>query len=348
MNKILSVVVPTYNVKNYLDRCLLSLTADEHTLRDLDIIIVNDGSLDSSLEIAKRYEKKYSESITVIDKENGGHGSTINTGLKYAIGKYFRVLDSDDWVNTLDFKPFIKDLKKQEADAVLTNYTRELVYEGVAQHVEYKHLKYNKKYDLNTIDLNLFGDEYMYMHTLTIKTDILRAVNLSLDENTFYVDMEYITLPLTKLDTFIYLDYDIYHYWIGRPDQSMNIVSMFKNRSHHERVLKRLAKLHTDKAHLNENKRAYLFNILVLMLNTHYEIYMSRKLNSSELKEIRQFDKWLQNYNLSLYKAAAIKFPHIEPYRQTGFIFSSFLNKKFNRLSHIITSKKIHIMEENK
>ena len=111
MNKILSVVVPTYNVKNYLDRCLLSLTADEHTLRDLDIIIVNDGSLDSSLEIAKRYEKKYSESITVIDKENGGHGSTINTGLKYAIGKYFRVLDSDDWVNTLDFKPFIKDLK---------------------------------------------------------------------------------------------------------------------------------------------------------------------------------------------------------------------------------------------
>ena len=92
--KILSIVVPTYNVEKYLERCIDSLVYDEKVLNDLEILIVNDGSKDNSLQIAKKYEKQYPNTIKVIDKENGGHGSTINAGLKVATGKYFRVIDS--------------------------------------------------------------------------------------------------------------------------------------------------------------------------------------------------------------------------------------------------------------
>ena len=66
----------------------------------LDIIVVNDGSTDQTVEITNKYVEKYKQSIRLINKENGGHGSTINTSIKHAKGKYYKILDSDDWVNS--------------------------------------------------------------------------------------------------------------------------------------------------------------------------------------------------------------------------------------------------------
>ena len=105
--KVLTVLIPVYNTEKYIKRCLDSLLVPE-TLNDIEVIVVNDGSKDHSVEIVKTYVEKYPQTVVLIDKENGGHGSTINAGLKAAKGKYFRVLDSDDWFNTIEFVKFVK------------------------------------------------------------------------------------------------------------------------------------------------------------------------------------------------------------------------------------------------
>ncbi len=288
----------------------------------IEVIVVNDGSRDNSLRIAREYESLYPDTIIVIDKENGGHGSTINAALKIATGKYFRVIDSDDWVNVDDFRLFIDSLAKTNSDAVVTNYSRELAYNGKSIYCQYKNLEDGKRYDLDTMDLDILGVDYFYMATTSIKTSLLHEVALKLDENTFYVDMEYNLLPLVKLTSVTFFDLDIYRYWIGRPEQSINVANTFKNRGHHEKVLKRIIEFYSSTP-LNNNKKRYANKIIILMLNTHYYIYASSRLNSQEIDEIRDFDKWLHSINPELYDELAERFTYIKPYRSSRFMLSS-------------------------
>ena len=121
MSKILSVTIPTYNVEKYLKQCLDSFIIPE-IIDDMEILIVNDGSTDSSPIIAKEYTEKYPDTFKLINKENGGHGSTINTGIANATGKYFKVVDSDDWVDTKSMINLMATLKKDDCDLVYSNY----------------------------------------------------------------------------------------------------------------------------------------------------------------------------------------------------------------------------------
>ena len=118
--KLLSIVIPTYNTEQYLRRCLDSVLTSE-VLPELEVLVVNDGSKDRSPEIAREYEARYPDTVTLIDKENGGHGSTINEGLRAATGKYFRVLDSDDWFDTCNFVKFFAALHDCDEDVVITS-----------------------------------------------------------------------------------------------------------------------------------------------------------------------------------------------------------------------------------
>lgn len=338
--KVLSLIVPTYNVEKYLERCLDSLVFDEKIQKDIEIIIVNDGSKDNSLKIAKEYEKKYPESIIVIDKENGGHGSTINAGLKIAKGKYFRVIDSDDWVNIIDFSKFVKDLKKMDEDIILNNYSRELLYSGESIKFKYKNLEYNKHYDLDKFDYSLLKEDYFFMATSTFKTEKLRKSKVILDEKTFYVDMEFILLPFLEMDSMIYLNYDIYRYFIGRPDQSINIQSYVRNRKHHEKVLLRLLEFYKN-IKGNVKKKEYIFKIISQMLNSHYIIYCKAKLhNKGELKEIRKFNNLLKENYIDFYNEIRKSYRYIKWNQKTNFVFSQSCNNLLSKLADRFDSRK--------
>ena len=178
--KILTIAVPVYNTEKYISRCLDSMLIDE-VLDDIEIITINDGSKDNSINILREYEKKYPNTVVVIDKENGGHGSGVNAGLKNATGKYYRVIDSDDWVNSKDFVTFVKNLKKDDADLVITNYSKEHVYNGASEFLEYKDLEDGKEYDFDTMDLEILHGEYFVMATATYKTETLRNLKQSYD-----------------------------------------------------------------------------------------------------------------------------------------------------------------------
>lgn len=331
--KILSIAVPVYNTEKYLKRCIDSVAVSE-VLEDIEIILVNDGSKDGSINIMNEYKEKFPNTIVVIDKENGGHGSTINAALKVATGKYFRVLDSDDWFDSYNFIEFVKKLKNEDADLIITNYRKEFIYSGESVEVNWKHLKEDEVYDFNRFDLDILDKEYFVMANSTYKLEVLKNSNLELMEKTFYVDMQYNVMPIKCLKTFKFWKLDIYRYFIGRPDQSMNLQNFVKNRKNHEKVLKYLIEYYIkNKEQYSENQKKYVKQILYYMLTTHYYIYCvyAKKDKKQMYKEIKEMDKYLKDkdqelYNM-MYEIGQIKFN-----RKTKFLGVKISPQKTSKL----------------
>lgn len=329
--KILSIIIPTYNMEKYLDRCLLSLLYSEN--KEIEIIIVNDGGEDNSLNIAKKYKKKYSDIIVIIDKENGGHGSTINEGIKIAKGKYIKVVDADDWLDIDTFDKFIKDLKEIDTDFIVTNYILENVYDSGYVNINYKELEPKKEYDLNKLDIKQINNKYFSMHSITYNLEKLRKTHMFLDEKTFYVDMEYLVIPLKEMNTFIYLNYDLYRYFIGRQSQSINIDSLINHRKDHEKVIKRILKEY-DENLKNTKKKDYTLNIIYELIKTHYIIYCKGRRNGKKYRnEIRKFNKYLRNNYCDIYNMVLKNSKFIRWNINTNFIFSGLFNSTFSRIA---------------
>ena len=342
MSKILTVLVPVYNTEKYIKRCLDSVLQEE-ILDELEVLVVSDGSKDGAIDIVKEYQARFPNTVRLIEKENGGHGSTINKGIECASGKYFRVLDSDDWVNCLDFINFVKRLRNEDADIVVTNYAQEHIYDHSEVNSVYDSLEENIVYNLDEFDLKLLHGEYFVMATSTYKLSILKQSRLHLLEKTFYVDMQYDVVPIKYVKTFSYYNLNIYRYYIGRKDQSVNMSSYVRNKLHHERVMKFLIDYYTDaREELSENKREYIEIILIYMLYTHYTIFVTYDTNRKEAyRQIKEFDAYFKNKNISLYNRSQ-SLSMISAYRKFNFVFVKFapglFRKAFSiarRLKHI-------------
>lgn len=331
--KILSIAIPVYNTESYIRRCIDSLVLKD-IIDDIEIILVNDGSKDNSIKIMNEYKNKYPSSIIVINKENGGHGSTINKALSVATGKYFRVLDSDDWFDSKNFITFVKRLKNEDVDLILTNYRKEYIYDGTSEELKWKKLKENKVYNFNNFNLKLLEDDYFVMANSTYKTSLLKKSNLKLLEKMFYVDMQYNVIPISQLCTFKFFKLDIYRYFIGRPDQSMNLQNFVKNRTNHETVMKFLIEYYlTNKNNFSKNQDSYIKQILFYMLTTHYYIYCvyARTNKKALYKEITAFDKYLKNKSSELHNMM-YEIGQIKCNRKTRFIFVRISPHFFSKL----------------
>ena len=231
---------------------------------DIEIIIVNDGSTDDTLKIAKSYEKKYGELIKVIDKENGGHGSGVNAGLKVATGKYFKVVDSDDWVDAASLKEVIKTLKKIDVDMMIVNY----VYEkfGEQKEINYKNtLPENEIFTWDSVGKFKIS-KYLLMHSVIYKTSILKKIKLQLPEHTFYVDNIFVYYPLPSIKTMYYLNVPFYRYYIGREDQSVNERVMIKRIDQQLKVTKMMIDFFDPCEIDYKNLQAYLIHYLDIMM----------------------------------------------------------------------------------
>ena len=222
--KYISFAIPCYNSEAYMEKAINSILVGGE---DVEIIVVNDGSKDGTQEIAERYQEKYPTIVKAVAKPNGGHGDAVNCGLEHATGKYFKVVDSDDWVDeeallkVLDtIKGFVKD--KSEVDMVIANY----VYEKVGM-THKKVIRYDNVLPENQIfkweDIGHFRlDQYILMHSVIYRTEMLKLCQLELPKHTFYVDNIYVYYPLPHVRTLYYMNVDLYRYFIGREDQSVN------------------------------------------------------------------------------------------------------------------------------
>ena len=222
--KVLSVTVPCYNSEAYMENCIHSLLTGG---TEVEIILVNDGSVDRTGEIAEKYAKDYPDMVKVIHQENGGHGEAVNTGLRHASGLFFKVVDSDDWVSISAFKEMMKTLaelagEQQLVDMVISNFIYEK--EGVRHK---KAMRYRSAFPQNKVftwdDVKfLRKGQYILMHSVIYRTKLLRECHLQLPDHTFEVDNIFVYHPLPYVKTMYYLNVDFYRYYIGREDQSVN------------------------------------------------------------------------------------------------------------------------------
>ena len=292
--KYISFAIPCYNSQEYMAHAIETiLTGGE----DVEIIIVNDGSKDNTSKIGHEYAEKYPDIIRVIDKENGGHGDAVNYGLANAEGKYFKVVDSDDWVNTESLQNILNVLKKMEehgeVDMLIANYVYEK--EG-ASHKKVIH--YRNVLPQNQIfkwtDVGRFHiDQYILMHSVIYRTDMLKLCQLTLPKHTFYVDNIYVYYPLPHVRKMYYMDEDFYRYYIGREDQSVNEKVMIKRVDQQIFVTRTMIDMYQMRQISNKKLRAYMEKYLAIMM-TVSSILCIRSKDPENMEKKKELWKYLR------------------------------------------------------
>ena len=296
-NKLLSILIPVYNTEKYLPKCLDSLVASKY-LDSLDIIVVSDGSPDNSLKIAQNYQERYPSVFNVIDKPNGGHGSTINRGIKEAKGKYFRVLDSDDWFDTTEFDRYLDQLSKLDVDMVLTDYTKQFVYNGQTELYTNSYLSVGKLYNPDELDYSKIpGDRFITMAKATFALSVLKASGLSLYEHCFYVDVQFALFVYQYVKSFVYLDCNVYMYFIGRPEQSMSIEGYKRHYKDHTMVMLSCGKYIKEHSFTQSKQDKWLYEALCDKIVGNF-MQVSRLPNDIAKEEARTYDDKLKEYDI--------------------------------------------------
>lgn len=302
MSKQLTVVIPTYNTEKYIDQCLSSFLVPE-LLEDMEILIINDGSTDRSAEIAESYAARYPDTFRVVSKENGGHGSAINRGIQEASGTYFKVVDSDDWVDAQALKALVDCLKNCSSDFVISRYSwvhektgrKELEFQEPFAGVEY-----GREYAFSEISQKVF----LKMHAVTVRTELLRKIP-PIDEHCYYVDMEYVLFPIPLVRTVTFLEAVVYMYRIGLPGQSMDMSRMQKNEVNYDRVLNRLFAFYREQQErkIPEYYLVYLEHVLGRMTATRMKIYLSFPFRWEIRGKMQKFDRNLKKRYPKVYDA---------------------------------------------
>lgn len=323
--KILTVVVPTFNAERYLRDNLESflIEPDEN---DLEVLIINDGSTDRSPEIAEEYAKLYPNIFRVISKENGGHGSGINCGIRNACGKYFKVVDADDWVEPEAFKTLMNTLRRSDSDIVYSGFY--WVYdEGQCDKASFrkatefkepfKNVDYHREYNFDEIADKL----YIKMHNMTIRTDILRNANVIIDEKCFYVDTEYILYPIPYVKTITFINAFVYMYRIGSAGQSVSIERMQRNEENYNRVFSSLLSFYEKLGNgieCTKQKKNYIENLIARVAAGKVKIMLSFPASKEKKRELKQFEDELKNTYPNIYRSNinhAVKILRLTRYR---------------------------------
>ena len=264
--KLLSVAVPCYNSAAYMRHCIDTLLTGGE---EVEILIVNDGSTkDNTAEIADEYQARYPGRCKAVHKENGGHGDAVMHGLRAATGFYFKVVDSDDWVDEAALKRVLdalRTLRDKGVDLVVANYVYEK--EGVA----HKHVvRYGNALPQERIltweEVGSFRvGQYMLMHALIYRRQLLLDSGLELPKKTFYVDNLYAYQPLPLVKTLYYIDADLYRYYIGRSDQSVNESIMISRIDQQIRVNKLMMQVYATAEIPTRRERRYMLKHLEIV-----------------------------------------------------------------------------------
>ena len=299
--KLLTFAIPCYNSEAYMEKCIESILPGGE---DVEILIVDDGSKDRTAEIADRYEREYPTICRAIHQENGGHGEAVNAGIRNATGLYFKVVDSDDWVDQEAYMQILNKLRElaggeTQLDMLLANY----VYEKEGA----KHKKVMRQAGVPTDRLFTWSDvrhfhkgHYILMHSVIYRTKLLRECGLELPKNTFYVDNIYVYKPLPNVRTMYYMDVDFYRYFIGRDDQSVNEKVMISRIDQQIKV----NKIMIDDVDLykvsNPKCRQYMFNYLEI-ITVVSTIMLIRSGTEENLQKKRELWTYIKKKDIRLF-----------------------------------------------
>ena len=299
--KLLTFAIPCYNSQDYMEKCIESILPGGE---DVEIIIVDDGSKDRTAEIADRYAKEYPSIVKAIHQENGGHGEAVNAGIRNASGIYFKVVDSDDWV---DYDAYMKILDKlheligseKNLDMLLAIYVYEK--EGAKHKKVMRQTGFPKDELFTWSDIKRFHKgHYILMHSVIYRTKLLRECGLELPKHTFYVDNIYVYKPLPNVRTMYYMDVDFYRYFIGRDDQSVNEKVMISRIDQQIKV----NKIMIDDVNIwkvnNTKCRKYMLNYLEI-ITVVSTIMLIKSGTQENLEKKRELWKYIKEKDIRLF-----------------------------------------------
>ncbi len=328
-NKVLSIAIPSYNMEKYLNRCVDSLLVSE-VLPQLDILIVNDGSKDNTLAIAKQYETTYPDSVTVIDKPNGNYGSCINAALAIARGKYFRILDADDWFDSNNLIRFVHALENLDVDLAITTFSREFS-EGTKEiHPQNTHsIPAETVLDFPTFDFYERGAIYaIAMHTDTYRTQLLRDMGYRQTEGISYTDTEYCFYPLAHVKTFVFFNFVLYRYNFGHEGQTVSDASVKRNKNQFYTITHKILQyLLSNKSNEQPILRKQQYAIAERIAQNYYLslLIMNDKTEEDDAR-LKEIDRLINELDKDLYARMSNidyhGFYHIRVWRKKGHYFS--------------------------
>lgn len=301
--KLLSVAIPCYNSEAYMRRCIDSLLPGGE---EVEILIVDDGSTkDRTAEIADEYEKNYPGICRAIHQENGGHGEAVNAGLRNASGIYFKVVDSDDWVDETAYKEILATLRRfvygeKTLDMLISNFVYEKQGAKRKKVMNYRMaLPQNELFDWTKVKVFMVG-QYILMHSVIYRTGLLRECGLELPKHTFYVDNIFVYQPLPYVKTMYYLNVNFYRYFIGREDQSVNEAVMIGRIDQQIRVTKLMLGYCDVTRMKNRKLRHYMVRYLEIMM-TISSILAIKSGTEENMEKKKELWQYLRKQNLSLY-----------------------------------------------
>ena len=298
MNKILTISIAAYNVEKYLSNTLDSFICSKDVMDAIEVIIVSDGSKDKTVQIAKEYVDRYPNSFILIEKENGGYGSTINSSLQIARGKYYRTVDGDDWVNTKGFERYVRKLKDIDSDLIITKFCTVMDDDSKATQEVTHGLFFNETVmDFDSIIQNEVSD-FLSMHCLTFRTELLLKHNISITEHCFYTDSELVMKPVQYIKTVVKINEIVYMYRIGREGQSVSIPSRMKHID--QSILVNLKKAQllesvVSNPNVSKPKKEYLYRAIVQDVAEHYYYLLAIKEKNKSLAALKNFDDMLKS-----------------------------------------------------
>lgn len=285
-----------------MEKCIKSVLIGGE---DVEVIIVDDGSTkDDTAEIADRYAKMYPTIVKAVHQENGGHGQAVNTGLAHATGKFFKVVDSDDWVDARSYKKILTTLKSfvegEEPDMVIANY----VYDKVGAKRK-KVIHYDNVFPVEQMfgwdDIGKFKiDQYILMHSVIYRTQLLKDCALQLPKHTFYVDNIFVFEPLPYVKKMYYINTNFYRYFIGRDDQSVNEKVMISRIDQQIKVNKIMVDAFDLWKIPNARLRHYMFNYLEI-ITVVSTVMLIRSGTEENLEKKRELWRYIKDHDIRLF-----------------------------------------------
>lgn len=307
-DKVLTVAIPCYNSEEYMEHAVRSaVSAGEQ----VEVIIVDDGSTDNTAELGKRLESEY-PGVKYVYKENGGHGDAVMTGIRHARGTYFKVLDSDDWLDEDGLRTVVAFLAEERAagcvyDMFLSNYVYEKAGEKRKVVIDYKNVvPVGQTFTWSDTSRFKTG-HYILMHSVIYRTALLKDCGLELPKHTFYVDNIYVYYPLPYVNSIYYMDVNLYHYFIGRDDQSVNEAVMIRRIDQQIRVTKLMVNMYQLAEIENEHLRTYMTQYITIMLTVCSALLIKDGSEESLAKKEALWQE-LQNENEMLYHMISKQF----------------------------------------
>lgn len=294
-DKVLTIAVPSYNVERYLPDTLASYCAAGADER-LEVLVVNDGSTDGTSEIAREFERAYPQVFRLVNKKNGGHGSAVNAGIDEARGTYFRVIDGDDRICTANLESLLDSLEQASEDLVIDVKREVVMGSGESRLLKLPaDIPRATTLPFESVCTRFDIEEFFMIHTISARTDFLRAHAVKLLEHTFYVDYEFIVKIGSAARTVRFLDLEACNYYVGNAEQSVAPANYVRRWDDHTRVTEELLRF-ADEHELDGVRKQFVESRCRLIVDTHYNIALIYDDDRARgLKRAQEFRRYLKD-----------------------------------------------------